>query len=64
MTPAKSLMDVEPAGVRKKMKPADFARNGNRDDSVGGAVEVGVEVRGRIAFVLEAMREVRAELGL
>jgi putative nucleotidyltransferase with HDIG domain len=62
--PSKSLMDVDPASVRKKMKRADFARNVNREDIVNGAAEFGVELDGHIAFVLDAMRGIRAEMGL
>ena len=64
VTPEKSLDRVEVASVRKKMKRADFARNVNRDDIVNGAAELGVELDPHIAFVLEAMRGVHAELGL
>jgi predicted hydrolase (HD superfamily) len=62
--PTRSLVDVEPASVRKKMKRADFARNVNREDIVNGAAEFGVDLDEHIAFVLEAMRGIRAELGL
>jgi putative nucleotidyltransferase with HDIG domain len=64
MTPGKSLMEVEPASVRKKMKRADFARNVSRDDIVNGAAEFGVDLDEHILFTLEAMRGIRAELGL
>ena len=62
--PEKSLEKVEVASVRKKMKRADFARNVNRDDIVQGAAELGVDLDEHIAFVLEAMRGIHAELGL
>jgi putative nucleotidyltransferase with HDIG domain len=64
VTPGRTLEQVEVAGVHKKMKRADFARNVNRDDIVNGAAELGVELDGHIAFVLEAMRGIRGELGL
>jgi predicted hydrolase (HD superfamily) len=64
VTPGKSLADVEVASVRKKMKRADFARNVNREDMVKGAEELGVDLDEHIAFVLEAMRGIKAELGL
>ncbi len=64
VTPEKSLALVEPASVKKKMKRADFARNVNRDDIVTGAAEMGVDLDEHVAFVLEAMRGVRGELGL
>lgn len=62
--PGKSLDQVEVASVRKKMKRVDFARNVNRDDIVAGAAELGVDLDEHIAFTLEAMKSVRAELGL
>lgn len=64
VTPEKSLDQVEPASVRKKMKRADFARNVNRDDIVTGAAEMGVDLDEHIAFVLEAMRAAKGDLGL
>jgi len=64
VTPGRTLEQVEVAGVRKKMKRADFARNVNRDDIVNGAAELGVDLDEHIAFVLEAMRGIRAEMGL
>jgi predicted hydrolase (HD superfamily) len=64
VTPSRSLAEVEVASVRKKMKRADFARNVNREDMVQGAAELGVELDPHIAFVLEAMRGVRGDLGL
>ncbi len=64
VTPGKSLAEVVPASVKKKMKRADFARNVSREDIVNGAVELGVDLDEHIAFVLEAMRGIRSELGL
>ncbi len=64
MTPGKALAEVEVPSVRKKMKRADFARNVNRDDIVTGAAELGVDLDEHIAFTLEAMRGIHAELGL
>ena len=64
ITPGKSLTEVEVASVKKKMKRADFARNVNREDIVNGTAELGVELDAHIAFVLEAMRGIKSELGL
>ena len=64
VTPGKTLEQVEVTSVRKKMKRADFARTVNRDDIVAGAAELGVDLDQHIAFTLDAMRAVRAELGL
>ena len=64
ITPHRSLDEVEVAGVRKKMKRADFARNVSREDIVNGAAELGVELDPHIAVTLEALRGIRDELGL
>jgi putative nucleotidyltransferase with HDIG domain len=62
--PNKSLAEVEPRSVRKKMKDKAFARSVNRDDITRGAEELGVELDALITEVIEAMRPVAAELGL
>lgn len=64
VTPNRTLLEVEVPSVKKKMKRADFARNVNRDDIVNGAAELGVDLDEHIAFVLDALRGVHAELGL
>jgi putative nucleotidyltransferase with HDIG domain len=64
VTPGKSFAEVEPRSVRKKMKRADFARNVSREDIVNGTAELGVDLDEHIAFTLEALRGVHAELGL
>jgi putative nucleotidyltransferase with HDIG domain len=62
--PSKSILEVEPRSVRKKMKDKAFARSVNRDDIVKGAEELGVELNEHIAEVIEAMKGVADELGL
>ena len=62
--PGKSLAEVEAKSVRKKMKDKAFARSVNREDIVQGAAEMGVELEEHIAFCIEAMRGIAAELGL
>jgi predicted hydrolase (HD superfamily) len=64
MTPNKALAELEVPSVRKKMKRVDFARNVNREDIVRGAAELGVELDSHIAFVLDALRGIHADLGL
>jgi predicted hydrolase (HD superfamily) len=64
VTPGRSLEQVEVASVRKKMKRADFARNVDREDILNGAAELGEDLDAHIAFVLQAMRGIRGELGL
>ena len=62
--PSKSLAEVEAKSVRKKMKDKAFARSVSRDDIVNGAKELGVELDEHIAFCIEAMKGIAAELGL
>jgi predicted hydrolase (HD superfamily) len=62
--PSRSVMDLEAASVRKKMKDKAFARGVSRDDVINGAQELGVELDTHIAFVIEAMRASAPALGL
>jgi putative nucleotidyltransferase with HDIG domain len=62
--PGKSLAEVEAKSVRKKMKDKAFARSVNRDDIINGAADMGVDLEEHIAFCIEAMKEIAAELGL
>ena len=62
--PSKSLAEVEPRSVRKKMKDKAFARAVNRSDITEGAAEMGIDLEEHIAFCVDAMRSVAAELGL
>jgi putative nucleotidyltransferase with HDIG domain len=62
--PGKSLAEVEAKSVRKKMKDKAFARSVNRDDITNGAADMGVDLEEHIAFCIEAMKAIAAELGL
>jgi putative nucleotidyltransferase with HDIG domain len=62
--PSKSLAEVDARSVRKKMKDKAFARSVSRDDITNGAQELGVDLDEHIAFCIEAMKAVAAELGL
>jgi putative nucleotidyltransferase with HDIG domain len=62
--PGKSLAEVEAASVKKKMKDKAFARSVNREDIVQGAAELGMPLEEHIAFCIEAMKGIAAELGL
>jgi putative nucleotidyltransferase with HDIG domain len=62
--PSKSLAEVTPQSVLKKMKDKAFARQVNRDEIRRGAEEFGVELTGHIAFVIEAMQSCARDLGL
>lgn len=62
--PSRSVMEVEARSVRKKMKDKAFARGVNRDDVIGGAADLGVDLDEHIAFVISAMQRVAGDLGL
>lgn len=62
--PDKSIHALEARSVRKKMKDKAFARGVNREDVIGGAQDLGVDLDEHITFVIEAMRSVAPELGL
>ena len=62
--PTKSVHEVDARSVRKKMKDKAFARGVNRDDVINGAQELGVDLDEHITFVIAAMQERAADLGL
>ncbi len=62
--PDKSLHSLEAKSVKKRMKDKAFARSVSREDIVNGAAALGVDLDEHIAFCIEAMRKVAAELGL
>ncbi|MBV9145602.1 MAG: HAD family hydrolase [Acidobacteria bacterium] len=62
--PSKSLAEVDAKSIRKKMKDKAFARSVSRDDIINGAAALGVDLDEHIAFCIEAMKKVAAELGL
>lgn len=62
--PSRSLAEVEPAGVRRKLKDKAFARSVSRADIEQGAQELGLPLEQHIATCLEAMRAIAPALGL
>ncbi len=62
--PHRSVLEVDTASVRKKMKDKAFARSVNRQDIIEGARELGVDLDEHIAFCVSAMQERADELGL
>jgi len=62
--PTKSIMDVEVAGVKKKMKDKAFARAVKREDITGGAELLGVPIEEHLGVCLRAMQEKAEWLGL
>ena len=62
--PSKSIHDVTPKSVKKKLAEKSFARSVSREDIRRGAEELGVDLTDQIAFVIEALRGVAPVLGL
>lgn len=62
--PTRSVHEVTPESVIKKMKDKAFARQVNRDEIRHGAEAFGVDLKDHIAFVIEALRGVSDDLGL
>jgi putative nucleotidyltransferase with HDIG domain len=62
--PSKSILDLEPASVVKRMKDKAFARNVSRDDLRRGAEELNLPLEEHIGNVIRFMRERAETLGL
>jgi putative nucleotidyltransferase with HDIG domain len=62
--PNKSLSELEPANVRKKLKDKSFARSVIREDIWSGIDELGVDFDEHVRFVVEALKPVADQIGL
>jgi putative nucleotidyltransferase with HDIG domain len=62
--PTKSILDLEPASVLKRMKDKAFARAVSRDDLRRGAAELGLPLEEHVANVIAFMRNSADALGL
>ena len=62
--PGKSVMDLEPSSVMKRMKDKAFARGVKRDDLRAGAELIGLPLEQHIANVIRSMRDQADALGL
>jgi putative nucleotidyltransferase with HDIG domain len=62
--PSKSILDLEPSSVIKRMKDKAFARNVSRDDLRRGAEELKLPLEEHVANVITFMRERADALGL
>ena len=62
--PSKSVLDLEPSSVMKRMKDKAFARAVSRDDLRRGAEEIGLPLDQHITNVIGFMRMRADELGL
>ena len=62
--PSRSVLDLEPASVLKKMKDKAFARGVSRDDLRKGAEELGLPIEEHVRNVITFLRRASAPLGL
>jgi predicted hydrolase (HD superfamily) len=62
--PSKSVLDLEPASVIKRMKDKAFARAVSRDDLRLGAEELNLALDAHVANVIASLREQADVLGL
>ena len=62
--PNRSLDEVDPRSVEKKMRDRGFARQVPRDQLTKGANEIGVPFDEHVANVVEGLKAVRGVLGL
>ena len=62
--PGRSLDEVDPHAVVKKMKDKGFARQVPRDQLIRGAEELGVPFEEHVGNVVEGLKTVRGVLGL
>ena len=62
--PSKSVLDLEPRSVVKRMKDKAFARGVKREDLVAGAALLGLPLDEHIGNVIGFMRERADALGL
>jgi predicted hydrolase (HD superfamily) len=62
--PSRSVLDLEPSSVLKRMKDKAFARAVSRDDLRAGAEELGLTLEAHTGHVIGFMREQADALGL
>ena len=62
--PSRSILEVTPKSVKKKLKQKSFAASVNRDDITQGIEELEVDPTEHIQFVIDALQEKADALGL
>ncbi len=62
--PTKSLSDVSPRSVIKKLKDKGFARGVNRDEVYAGVAGLGEDLATFIQFIVDALKPHADEVGL
>lgn len=58
------ISDLELSSIKKRFKDKAFAKGVNREDIYQGAKELNVDIDEHIQIVLEAMRDIKNDLGL
>ncbi|MFQ6611499.1 MAG: HD domain-containing protein [Fidelibacterota bacterium] len=62
--PSKSILEVKPKSVKKKLKQRSFAASVNRDDIYRGVEELKLDLTEHIQFMIDALKAKAEELGL
>ena len=62
--PSKSLDEVAPRLVRRKMKDKAFAKDVNREDIQKGADKLGIDLDEYIMFIVESMKPISEQIDL
>ncbi len=62
--PSKSILDLKPKSVKKKLKQRSFAAGVSRPDIYLGVEELDLDLTDHIQFVIKALQEKAEELGL
>ncbi|MDP6339585.1 MAG: HAD family hydrolase [Candidatus Marinimicrobia bacterium] len=62
--PSKSIFEVKPKSVKKKLKQKSFAKSVLREDIFQSIEELGVDMTEHIQFVIDALKEKAEVLGL
>ena len=62
--PSKSIFEVKPKSVKKKLKQKSFAASVLREDIFQSMEELGVDMTEHIQYVIDALKEKADELGL
>jgi uncharacterized domain HDIG len=62
--PSRSVSEIEPKSVRKKLKDKAFARSVDRNYVYKGAEQLGEDLDQLIVFVAQALKPVATEIGL